>query len=177
MRAQLSITPAADNELAKLENIYLDSFPEAERRPWSKIVSPDSEKGPKLFSVSFHDGPSDSVVGMLSLWNFGTFVYIEHFAIDASLRGFNLGARVLASLREHHPAILLEVEKPSDDNPMAERRINFYTRNGFHVIDHPYIQPPYAPGLPELPMILMCTSESIDAEKAEAVLHREVYGK
>lgn len=160
--------------LAEAESLYLDAFPPEERRPWSTIVAPASQAGPRLMFVS--DG-GDTFAGFVTLWDFGAFVYIEHFAIDPSIRGRGTGARVLARLADMAGRpLVLEAEPVADDNPMAARRIGFYQRNGFALLGHDYVQPPYQPGLPPVPLRLMSTDAAIDAAAVERTLHSEVYG-
>ncbi len=173
--ATICIAPASEKHIGKIEEIYLSSFPEAERRPWETIVRPESDKGPLLHSITMKAGCAESLLGFITLWNFDDFIYVEHFAIDEALRGFNLGARVLSKLRKTHKTIVLEVEMPSDNNPVAARRIDFYRRNGFEIVNDEYIQPPYGPGLPSVQMYLMSSNPAVDTQKAAQNLHREVY--
>ena len=66
-------------------------------------------------------------VGMISYWDMGDFYYIEHFAIDPSLRNGGYGKRVLESIQTKlQGPIVLEVEEPTEE--MRIRRINFYKR-------------------------------------------------
>lgn len=160
--------------LTEAESLYLDAFPPEERRPWSSIVAPASQAGPRLIFVA--DG-GHTFAGFVTLWDFGTFVYIEHFAIAPSIRGRGTGARVLARLADMvGRPFVLEAEPVADDNPMAARRIGFYQRNGFSLLDHDYVQPPYQSGLPSVPLRLMSTDPTIDAAAVERTLHSEVYG-
>lgn len=169
MRIAIDI-PCAD-ELSALEKIYLDAFPPEERRPWESIVSGD--KRLKLRAIH-SDG---ELAGMISYWDFGGFVYVEHFAIDPDRRSGGIGSAVISILKERvGRPVVLEVEHPSDDNPMAAHRIAFYRRNGFEILPYEYVQPPYAPGLPEVPLLLMCTDTEADADTMAKTLHSEVYG-
>lgn len=157
-------------ELTAIEKLYTEAFPPEERRPWSSLAG---DGNPELRSI-VRDG---ELAGMISYWHFGTFAYVEHFAIDPSLRGGGTGSEVLTELRRRLGGpVVLEVERPADSNPMAARRIEFYRRNGFHVLSYDYIQPPYAPGLPSVPLLLMSTDQSIAPADVAATLHSEVYG-
>lgn len=175
MKSTLSISPANEGQYSAIRKIYTESFPDPERRPWESIVQPQSKYGPRLYAITMKIGAFTNLLGFITLWNFGTFVYIEHFAIAEALRGLNTGARVLSELRKKHPVIVLETERPDNSTPMAERRIGFYQRNGFHILDSDYIQPSYGPGLPEVPMILMGTDPSTDAKVVAETLRKEVY--
>lgn len=162
--------------LDPIEEIYLEAFPPEERRPWCDILNKiDSVGSPfSLTVIRLGDRP----VGLITAWTFERFVYIEHFAIDPTLRGKQLGSRALKRFcGEQKLPVVLEVE-PSSLSNQARRRIRFYERMGFHAFPHfHYIQPPYAPGLPEVELMLMSNSPDIALEDVKSKLHSEVYGK
>ncbi|MDE5662369.1 MAG: GNAT family N-acetyltransferase [Muribaculaceae bacterium] len=158
---------------SQARRLYMESFPPEERRPWEGIVNPESEYGPDLCHLT--DG--ESYAGFMTLWDFGTFRYLEHFATMPELRGRGIGCMWMKKLIESSSSpVVLEVERPGD-NDMAERRIGFYRRCGMYLLDYDYIQPPYAPGLPEVPLLLMSSDPALDPAAVAATLHREVYGR
>ena len=68
------------------------------------------------------------------------------------------------------------VEMPEEE--MAQRRINFYKRQGFVLWEKPYLQPPYRPGDDYLPMLLMAhgnLERERDFETVKNSIYREVY--
>ena len=72
--------------------------------------------------------------------------------------------------------IVLEVERPIEE--MAERRINFYKRQGFNLWENDYHQPPYRKGDDFLPMNLMVygdLSAEKDYEQVKNKIHKEIY--
>ena len=81
-------------QLASLSEIYFNSFPEEERRPLDDILcrAAAGDKGLNLMLIHASDG---NVSGMLTYWDLGDVIYIEHFAIDSSCRGDGLGGCVL----------------------------------------------------------------------------------
>lgn len=104
--------------------------------------------------------------------NLSAVTYIEHFAIDPSFRNGQLGSSILNYFlttyspnikfksREEYPEtklVVLEVERPI--NPKSEelsaRRIRFYERLGFSLLNFDYHQPPYHSGNEFIPMHLM----------------------
>lgn len=165
----------SDAHLSEARQIYTSSFPLCEQRPWNSIICPQSDHGPILRGVFT---PDNTLAAIVSYWHFDRFIYIEHLATSPEMRGNGLGAGALRLLGQIDPdkPVVLEVEPPADDNPLAARRIGFYRRNGFFLLDHEYIQPPYAPGLPSVELKLMSTDSGIDCIETEATLHREVYG-
>lgn len=116
-------------------------------------------------------------VGLLTLWKFAPFVYVEHFAIDASLRGQGLGRHVMEKLlNKAQQPLVLEVEMPETD--MARRRIAFYERCGLKLLAYPYVQPPYRTDGQALPMRVMCTHalSQNEFERVRQTLYSRVYG-
>ncbi len=155
------------------EALYLASFPPEERRPWEQIADADTE--PQAYGIYDAD---NLFAGFITVWNFGGYVYVEHFAVDSTRRGSGIGAAAMASLRELAGVpVVLEVEPPGHPDPMVPRRIAFYKRCGFALLDYDYVQPPYAPGLPSVPLCLMSTDSAIEASEIERTLHTKVYGQ
>lgn len=158
--------------------LYNQAFPAEERRPYTDAQHLDSfikMKGGKFHGIALKDG--DLFVGFLTYWTFEKYIYIEHFAITPEKRGRNIGRTLIEQLiKTVGENILLEVERP--DTEEAQRRIKFYERLGFRArLDLDYVQPPYAKGLPEVPMILM-THGNVDLKdwrKDLAPMLREVY--
>ena len=165
-----------DGDLDTIHDIYMDSFPPEERRPWNDILHKlDTVGSPFSLTLILLKGKAS---GFITSWDFGDFVYIEHFAMQSSGRGSGIGAKALRRFcRQARKPVFLEVEPPSVGQ-MAQRRIKFYERNGFvPFYDFKYVQPPYAEGLPEVELVLMGTSSEVSLEEVKNKLHTEVYGK
>lgn len=165
------ITP---DDLTLLRKFYEESFPAAERRDWQLIVSPKLPGSPELYAI-IADG---RLAGMLTLWNFDRFSYVEHFAIAPELRSRGVGSEAMRQLMEKigNRPLVVEIEPPTADHPETLSRRDFYSRLGFSTISTDYIQPPYSASLPPVPMHLMATT-ILPAQSTASVLHREVYGK
>lgn len=118
----------------------------------------------------------DEFIGLIIFWEFDDFVYIEHFATSHHVRGMGLGSKTLDYIKSRFTKpIVLEIEMP-ESSPIAARRMEFYRRNGFKPIwDFNYIQPPYSPELPSLPLLLMSTGEA-EPKRISDTIHRRVYG-
>ena len=73
-----------------------------------------------------------------------------------------------------HSCILLEAEPPLTE--IARRRIGFYERAGFEIIDADYIQPPYEETGRGVPLYLMAYNKGgIDTKSATRLLYGAVY--
>jgi len=155
-----------------MEALYTGSFPPSERRAWEQVSAGGDT--PELLCIAM---PEEPTAGLVSLWRFPDFTYIEHLCTAPQLRGHGIGASALALLRGEGRPLLLEVEYPRGEGSMEQRRIDFYRRCGFYLLDYDYVQPPYAEGLPPVPLLLMSTDASIDAGAAASVLYGAVYGR
>ena len=120
---------------------------------------------------------SQKPLGLLTTWEFDDFIYIEHFAIDPTLRSQGYGSEALkAFIHEHGKPIVLEAEPPTD--ALSIRRIKFYERIGLTLYDFPYMQPAYTEDSNPVELRLMGTidTEATPLTDVEQQLHREVYG-
>lgn len=168
--------PPDNQMLALIKPLYMDSFPEEERRPWPELTALLQSENPLIRLVLIRS--RSRLAGFMTLWNLGEAVYIEHFAIDPALRGRGIGGRALREVvGATDKPIVLEAE-PAATSLQARQRIEFYQRNGFIAFaDYPYIQPAYAQGLPEVELTLMATSADLDLPCITSALHQRVYGK
>ena len=169
------ITTADATLYGFVEQLLVTSFPACEYRSLDgQRVYTDGQ--PCFFNNVIMDG--DVPVGLLTYWDFGTFCYVEHLAVDPQLRGGGYGAQAMRHLCGllRRP-VVLEVELP--DTELARRRIGFYRRQGFVLWDkQPYRQPPYKPGDGYLPMFLMAYGDldsGRDFERVRERIYKEVY--
>lgn len=170
-----------DSDRPKLEEIYMTSFPADERREWALVERLADDPASPMTMLKITDS-GGRAAGLLTIWRFDGLSYIEHFAVDSSRRGSGLGSKVLSQVvkAEMPVPIVIEVEPPGDPayGPMAARRVDFYRRHGFTAFeDFDYVQPPYAPGLKEVVLMLMATRDDVDLGRAASLIHRHVYNK
>lgn len=169
-----SIKNISDSKLSKMHNIYCSAFPVDEQRPWTSLLNKVAA-GEILLYVAL---VGEDVAGMATIWHLDGFRYIEHLAVDQSLRGHGLGADMVRWLlsAESSP-VVLEAE-PRGLSAMAARRIGFYERLGFTAHhDYNYIQPPYTPDSANVPLTLMTAGEPVpDLDAVTLSLYSRVYG-
>ena len=163
--------------LSRVEELYYNSFPPEERRSWNSVKSLLKREDIQYkIEVIQQKG---KFVGFISSWDFGSFCYVEHFAVESSVRGNGIGAAAISQFVEKaQKGVVLEVES-ADCGEMAQRRIGFYNRNGFIAhSDFEYIQPSYGEGLPPVPMLLMSAhfDEDLDISVVAKTILRFVYG-
>lgn len=157
----------------KLISLYIESFPYNERRDTNYLLEL-AESSDAMHFTSIND--DDILCGLLIYWNFKDFYYIEHFAIFPEMRNKKLGERTLSLFKDKFLpcSILLEAEPPLDE--ISIRRIRFYEKNGFTVLDKEYIQPPYSETGISLPLwILGITQEPSKTKEYIETIKQHVY--
>lgn len=135
------------------QRVFEESFPIEERPMFDTIYL--RPRNMFHFGVVYDD---NNPIGIFTYWNFGSWVYVEHFAVAPEYRNLDYGTRIMTSFKQETSLpIILEVEKPDSD--MALRRINFYKRLGFVLNERiSYLQPSYHEGGDMLPLDIMSTS-------------------
>lgn len=156
----------------------MSAFPAKERRPWESVVQL-VDSGSPFFTLMAATDDCCQFVGFVSLWKLPDTYYIEHLAVAGSCRSRGFGGQILGRMTEiaGERPLVVEVEPPgaSAETP---RRIAFYERHGFKAMDDfEYFQPPYAPGLPDVELMLMTTRELPDVRSFVIMLHTLVYNQ
>lgn len=90
------------------------------------------------FDMCLLDG---ALAGLILYWDFGTYIYVEHFCVEPSLRGHGLGTLILAELARQNKTIILEIDPLVDD--ASVRRKGFYERCGYVANAFAHVHPPY----------------------------------
>lgn len=145
------IKETSDPSLAFVESTYTAAFPREERRDFALVEDLLAQEKRFNLCLLSHE---KQYAGFISFWQFCNFVYIEHFAVGASLHNEGWRGKALKQFtgRQTHP-VILEAEPPGD--LWSRRRIAFYERQGFVAYPDPYLQPPYRAGEPWIPLCLM----------------------
>lgn len=133
-----------------VQQLYEASFPLAERRDWQQVLRLIGHPPMKVQLIRDHSVD----IGFAITWQIGSWQYLEHLAIDPSLRGKQYGSLVMQLVIESSlHRLVLEVEPPTDE--ISRKRIRFYERNGLILAPFDYTQPPYRKGGAPVPMHLM----------------------
>lgn len=167
-----------DSRYAFIENLLHESFPEGERREDSRQRY-NVDNNPLFTTYLINDEEADICVGVITVWRFKKFCYVEHLATSPNIRNKGYGNKIIRTLLDgcKDITVVLEVELPEDE--MSKRRIGFYERNGFRLCTKNYLQPPYRLGGKPIPMYLMfsgCESIDEDFENIKAEIYSNVYG-
>ena len=175
------ITTTDDVRYEPLMRLFMDSFPENERRPrewFDRLVREEQ----RFHCLTYGDGD-----GMLCYWDLvclcegveRRFAYVEYLAVREERRGGGIGTRVmrefLGSMAD--VPVVLEVELPVCQ--LTRRRVGFYEKLGLRLMPDFYVQPSYGV-VPGLEMKLMvyapCGMGGMTMGDMAGVLHKEVYG-
>ena len=136
------VTGADDPLFVKSLDIYRTSFPLHEQRRVQDF--PLAFEDPGFYYEVFLD-EAGRVAAILVTWRRQEFVYLEYFAVSASLRG---------------------------QDEISRRRLGFYRRHGF--VPNPqfdYIHPPYTAEGESYPLLLMTHEKTLDPDVYQAFVH------
>lgn len=165
----------SETEMWRAQRLYLSAFPEQERRELNEWIRLCVDGGAFHGDMICCDGEQ---CGILTYWDLKSFVYVEHFALDDSVRGQGIGGQAIDALCEHvGKPVVLEVELPVDE--MSRRRISFYQRHGFSLCENKYIQPSYHNDGVEVELKIMYRGiKDINSEFNNIVrtIYKQVYG-
>ena len=157
-----------ETNFPEIYRIMQASFSDDEYRPYDEQLALFEEPEYRIYYMP---------AGFLAVWEFESFIYIEHFAVDPVLRNSGTGSAMLQELvKQYQKPICLEVELPEDE--LTRRRIGFYERNGFAFNEYPYIQPPISKGKSPVPLRIMTYGSAITQdtfEEMKRVLYQRVY--
>lgn len=157
-------------KLARIFVAYETTFPEDERRDEDQFLA--LLDNPDSFIYALKN--DETHVGYVILWKLKNCHYLEHFEVFEEFRNLKLGSQILTELKDKFGDIVLESE-PSHLDEMAERRINFYVRNGFSIISEDYIQPSYGPGKSSMNLFVLSNFAVDNVKEIEMELHSKVY--
>lgn len=167
------ITSPADNALDRLIPLYEESFPQEERRDIEQLKHLIAGQSAMRFNAIECDG---ELCGLFVYWDLGDFYYLEHLAVYPAMRNKKIGQQVLDYVAAHLKGLrLLEVEPTTDE--MTTRRVNYYCRNGYEVLDKTYVQPSYHHPGDACPLWIMGNEETPRLAEFVEKIKQEVYRK
>ena len=110
-------------EIKEFDQVYTlmeESFPKDEYRDYQK--QKELFQNPE-YQILIEKNPEfREIKAFFAAWEFETFIYVEHFAVNPILRNGGVGSRMLKALTEDaEKMIILEVEPPTEE--IAVRRV------------------------------------------------------
>ncbi len=171
------IKNAQDSFFSLVWSLYEHSFPQDERRNLAQQKNLFQKKEYSLLALL----ENTQFIGFFSIWDLGSFVFIDHFAIKEELRGKGTGTKILENFifeqKQKGKELVLETERPFA-NSSAKKRIAFYERVGFILCSENYIQPAFDIHKKTVPLYLMRYGKAISKKEFETIkekLYRVVY--
>lgn len=166
----IKINTKNTQEIYQIYNSYISSFPEDERRNELQFQNLFNNDKVDVFYIT----KNEIGIGYIILWNLSDFVFLEHFEIFQEFRNQGLGGLILEHLTKKKSKIILEAE-PEFQDKTAERRVAFYLRNNFKIMDKNYIQPPYSPDKKALNLWLFSNFEITNISDIIYEIHNIIY--
>jgi hypothetical protein len=125
-------------QFSNLEHLYIESFPKAERKPFSLMVQKSREGVMELLAIEEESG---TFLGLAITILYKDLVLLDYFAISPTMRGQNIGTHALRLLQERYVGkrFVLEIEDTEEEAPNREERIRrkaFYLRNNMTVMPY-----------------------------------------
>ncbi len=136
----IKVIPSENKLWEQVWRLYIDSFPEWERRRISSHSRASEDNNFHTY-IAIENG---NLLGLLFYWEYKSTIYVEHLAVNPLMRGKNIGSQILKDLIEENPnyTFILEIDPPIDD--ISIRRKIFYERIGFRANDFDYFHPSYS---------------------------------
>ncbi|MBP6429766.1 MAG: GNAT family N-acetyltransferase [Bacteroidales bacterium] len=153
--------------------LYMSSFPEDERRDFDINFELIETKDFDFF-VIIDSLPEPKPIGIISIWYFEDYIYIEHFAIDENERFKGKGKEIIKTLIDSvKMPIIIEVEPPIDE--ITKKRVEFYEGLDFELLDYFYLQPPYSKAKNPIELKLMVYDKKLLDNKPLEEIITEIY--
>ncbi|NVJ53306.1 MAG: GNAT family N-acetyltransferase [Campylobacteraceae bacterium] len=152
----------------KAWQLYLNSFPEIERRTLKEQEEILNDKNFKM-SCYIKD---ELIISIVFFWKINVknkiYTFLEHFAVNKQLRGQSFGTKILQEFIEKNKNIVLEIEPIVDE--ITKKRLRFYERFGFVVNSHEHFQIPFRKDAIELKLLLMSQKNTLSKQE-----YKELY--
>lgn len=132
------ITDTNDRFFPAFESIYSQSFPVHEQRNREQQIAAFNDQRYHLIASI----EQDELLSFIAYWDFDTYVYIEHLAVNSVMRGKNIGSVTLSRFAEYiQKTIILEIDPLIDE--IANKRFRFYAKLGYKANEYPHRHPAY----------------------------------
>ena len=153
--------------------LYMSSFPEDERRDFDINFELIETKDFDFF-VIIDSLPEPKPIGIISIWYFEDYIYIEHFAIDENERFKGKGKEIIKTLIDSvKMPIIIEVEPPIDE--ITKKRVVIYEGLDFELLDYFYLQPPNSKAMNPIELKLMVYDKKLLDNKPLEEIITEIY--
>jgi GNAT superfamily N-acetyltransferase len=139
-----------------LDALYARAFPWHEQREAEAKLQALGNPHYAL-EAWFDDGV---FIGLSGCWQFTGYSYIEHLAIDDTLRSRGYGKQLLAQILTRAPLTILEIDPLTTE--IAHKRLRFYQSMGFHANAWAHRHPTYHQGIADHELVVLSYPQPID---------------
>lgn len=167
----IHLVPACtEQQLLKIENLYMEAFPKEERKPFSLLIEKSREGTVDILSI---ESDGNGMIGEAIVAKDRELALLDYFAVSPQLRNGGAGSCALEMLQSRYAGhkFILEIEstlRPVPDLDLRRRRKAFYLRNGMKCMD-------YTVCLFGIEMEVLVHGEQVDFGKYHA-LYENIYG-
>lgn len=146
----------------RFEELYQKSFPIFEQRTLTQQLT--AFEADQYHLTAFQD-QQEQFLGFISYWEFESYIYIEHFAINNALRGKGYGSLILREfIADNRPKItLLEIDPIVDE--VSAARLRFYQQSAMHANPYPHTHPAYRPTYQDHSLIVLTSQREITQQE------------
>lgn len=152
-----------------------ESFPKNEYREYKK--QKDLLKNPH-YKILPYFGENNQLLAFAAIWDFESFVFVEHIAVSKQCRGMGIGSKIMHGIIEKsNTNVILEIEPPVDD--ISKKRLHFYEKLGFKMNEYQYFQMPLNENDKPIPLKILSFPQKLSAskfEKFKKIIYLNVYG-
>lgn len=126
------ILPVEERDITDVYNIYMEAFPEAERKPFEMLLSQNRDGSGELCTIYVDDVLS----GFFHTFFYNDYALIDYFAISDKFRGKGIGQKAISEYLKKYSnkRVFLEIEDHMEGE-IQKRRLDFYRRCGFTLTD------------------------------------------
>lgn len=141
-------------------DIYTISFPVYEQRD-------EKQQSAAFKDERYHllvNTEGEMLRFFVAYWDFGSYVYIEHLAVNPQLRGQNIGSFMLRSFAEKvDKTVLLEIDPIVDS--VSEKRFRFYEKLGYKLNPYRHTHPVYKEGYQPHELLVLSLGRLLSEEE------------
>lgn len=127
----MKIQVAKSEQIPQIEKLYLEAFPENERKPFKLMLQKVAEGQMEILALE----ESGEFVGLAITIKHKELVLLDYFAIESKWRGQGVGGEAIELLKQRYAEkrFFLEIEvidEAAENNEERMRRKAFYLRHG-----------------------------------------------
>ena len=120
------------SHLEKIQNLYNESFPSAERKSFSRLIQTRDKGNAEILAI---ENENNDFLGLAITAMYKDLVLLDYFAILPTQRGAGIGSKIFQSLKQKYAnkRFFLEIERtdiPADNQHQRQKRKAFYLKNG-----------------------------------------------